>query len=379
MTTSLVQGVGGPLILQVFEFSGGPLVDLSTTPTITITSLSDGTVAVGPTTTGVTHPALGTYLYNWSAPVSAGLYQVLWNGTLAPSGTYQGVELVTVYLPANTTVGPCAGWDLDYGCDPNWDTYSPSLQAAATSYASTVLWAATGRRFGLCTRTIRPCGMDCTGGNLGGWGWGGGYYWSEGTWLPYIGFDGLWRNCWCGCNGTPGCCQCQVDCQVYLPGPAAAVLSVTVDGEVIDPATYRIDNGIWLVRTRETSDEANPPCWPEFQDYNVDSGNHTFIITYQQGLPVPAPLQRAGGELASEYAKACLGLPCRLPSRTTSIARQGVTISLTDVNVLLEKGLTGVATVDQLIRTYNPSGLVSALRVSSPDTERIRETTWFGV
>jgi len=378
MTTSLVQGTGGPLILEVFEFSGGPLVDLSSTPTITITSLSDGTVVVGPTTTGVTHPAVGTYLYNWTAPVSAGLYQVLWMGTLGASGNYQGAEIITVYQPSNVTVGPCDGWTIDPGCCSDWETYSSALKAAATSYATTVLWAATGRRFGLCTRTIRPCGRDCSGEGGGGWGWGGGYYWSEGTWMPYIGVDGAWRNCWCGCAGTPGCCMCRVDCQVYLPGPAATVLSVTVNGEVIDPTTYRIDNGIWLVRTRETPDQVDPPCWPQFQDYNVDNGDQTFIITYQQGLIVPQPLLRAAGELACEYAKACLGLPCRLPSRATSIARQGVSISLVDIDQLLERGLTGVTTVDQLIRSYNPGGLTSAMRIASPDTERIRETTWFG-
>jgi hypothetical protein len=372
VTTSLVSGTGGPLILEVFQFAGGPLIDLSGTPTITITSLSDGGVVVGPTTVGVTHPSVGTYLYNWSAPVSGGLYQAVWDGMLG-GDPYQGSEIFTVYSPSATTVGPCDGWNIDTGCCSDWAGYSSELKSAATSYASTVLWAATGRRFGLCTRTIRPCGRNCSDGNGG---FGGGWYWSQGTWMPYL-FNGVWRNCWCGCGGA-SCCGCNVNCQVYLPGPVAAVLSVEVDGEVIDPTTYRVDNGIWLVRTRTQAEdsEQDPPCWPVFQNYNFDSGEHTFFVTYQQGLPVPQPLLRAAGELACEYAKACLGLPCRLPARATSIARQGVSINLVDVNTLLERGLTGVATVDQLIAAYNPYGLKSAMRVVSPDTEIIRETTW---
>jgi hypothetical protein len=169
-----------------------------------------------------------------------------------------------------------------------------------------------------------------------------------------------------------------VDCQVFLPGPVAAVLSVEVDGEVVDPNTYRVDNGIWLVRTRTQAEDEDqdPPCWPMFQNYNFDSGEHTFFVTYQQGQAVPQPLLRAAGELACEYAKACLGLPCRLPSRVTSIARQGVTITASDIDALLDRGLTGITTVDQLIRSYNPGGLWVRTRVSSPDTEIIRETTW---
>ena len=30
-----------------------------------------------------------------------------------------------------------------------------------------------------------------------------------GTFMPYI-FNGVWRNCWCGCNGALGCCGCRV-------------------------------------------------------------------------------------------------------------------------------------------------------------------------
>lgn len=360
MSTSLVSGTGGPLILEVSLYAGGPLVDLLTLPTITITSLADGGIVVGPTTTGVLHPATGTYVYNWNAPVSGGLYLAVWDGMAVSGSPMQASEIVTVYSPSSSTVGPCDGWDPDVSCCPDWDTYSTTLQQSAIDYATFVLWAATGRRFGLCTRTVRPCtGAFCSEGVNG-------YYWADGGWKPYI-LNGVWRNGGCGC-------ACSISCQVYLPGPVNSIVSVMVDGEVVDPLTYRVDNGMWLVRTHN---ESSDDCWPATQDYNLDPpADNTFVVSYQRGIPVPSVLQRAAGELACEWAKACLGLPCRLPGRVTSISRQGVSVSMVNVMEMLDHGLTGVDTVDQIIMSINPYGLKSAMRVVSPDVEQIRETTW---
>jgi hypothetical protein len=108
----------------------------------------------------------------------------------------------------------------------------------------------------------------------------------------------------------------------------------------------------------------------------VDSGDNTFFVTYQQGLPVPSLLLRAAGELACEWARNCVGAACRLPQRVTSIARQGVTISLADVNQLLENNLTGLQTVDQIIHMFNPYRLASAMRIASPDLPVVRTTTY---
>jgi hypothetical protein len=363
VTTSFVSGTGGPLILEVTLYEGGALTDLLNTPTITITSLADGGVVTGPTATGVTHPAVGVYVYTWTAPVSGGTYLVVWDGSAVSGSPLQSSELVSVYAPSTSTVGPCDGWDIDTSCCGDWDTYSDALQQRATDYATMVMWAATGRRFGLCTRTVRPCGRTCQDSGTYG------YYWSEGTWMPYI-LNGVWRNCWCG---GPANCGCNRDCQVYLPGPVNSIISVTVDGDVVDPTTYRVDNGMWLVRTHDASTD---DCWPLTQNYNLNSGEDTFIVSYLKGLPVPASVLAAAGELACEYAKACLGAACRLPSRATSIARQGVSISMVDVDTLLQRGLTGVTAVDQVIRSVNPGGLSSPMRVSSPDVARIIETTW---
>lgn len=254
-------------------------------------------------------------------------------------------------LPCNFTVTT--------DCCDSWSEYTTELQTAAAEFGALVMWAATGRRYGLCERTARPCGRTC-GGNTAG------MYWSEGTWIPYI-FNGVWRNC-AGCTGG---CTCAPGCQVYLPGPVASipVTGVSQDGETVPEASWRVDNGQWLVRT-------DGECWPLCQDYNADSGAGVFTVTYFQGLPVPGPVARAAGELACEYAKACIGAECRLPSRIQSLTRQGMTVSMVDVDLLLEKGLTGITTVDQIIRAVNPYGLVSQMKISSPDLPVTRYTNF---
>lgn len=250
---------------------------------------------------------------------------------------------------------PC-NWDVDTSCCTDWDDYSPTLQTAAAEYGALIMWATTGRRFGLCQRTVRPCGLanNPSHGNAG-------YYWSEGTWVPYI-FNGVWRNC-SGCYGSGyGCCTCEPHCQVYLPGPVHSLPAsgVSIDGEIIDVDAWRVDDGEFLVRT-------DGDCWPTCQDYNVDTGTGAFIVTYYIGVEVPGVLLRAAGELACEYAKSCIGADCRLPQRMTSLSRQGVSVSLVDVDVMLRNGLTGLTTVDQVIRSFNPYGLTSKMKVSSPD------------
>ena len=260
---------------------------------------------------------------------------------------------------------PC-GWDVDTSCCPDWDTYSDSLQQAGAEYGAMIMWATTGRRFGLCERTVRPCG-----GYTSAWNLGGGSFYSEGAWVPYI-FNGVWRNCsGCGNSGF-GCCTCAPACEVWLPGPVHSIpaTGVSQDGEIVPVDAWRVDEAQWLVRT-------DGDCWPLCQDFNLDEGAGVFTVTYFKGLEVPGVLLRAAGELACEYAKSCLGAPCQLPQRMTSLSRQGVSVSLVDVDLMLRNGLTGLTTVDQVIRSFNPYGLTSKMRVSSPDYPSYPRITTF--
>lgn len=261
-------------------------------------------------------------------------------------------------MTGSPTTLPCAWPELNTGCCDDWSTFSPTLQLQATQYATLVLWAATGRRYGLCDLTVRPCGRECTGCSNG-------YYWSDGWWLPYI-WNGQWFNCWCGADFG---CTCDPKCRVYLPGPVNAVTQVTVDSSIIDPSEYRVYDNRWLVRLDTTA------CWPRCADFNVVSGTGFFEVQYQRGNPVPPALLSAAGSLACEYAKACMGQACRLPGRVVSVARQGVTVSLVDVDKLLEKNLTGLIEVDQVIVSLNPHGLKGRTRLYSPDVPAVRMIT----
>ena len=284
--------------------------------------------------------------------------------------------MVTVYTGNISPSLPCS-IDVDTSCCEEWDTYNTELQTAAAEYGALMIWAGTGRRFGTCTRTVRPCRRDCEDcGGAGGW------FWADGTWFPYI-LNGVWRNCMCGMGD--GCFTCRPDCQVWLEPPVASIVEVYFSGSgVIDPATYRVDDYQWLVRQGPAvTGSGVTDCWPIFNNLNFPvSGalapldNSAWQVTYNWGLAMPSVLSRAAGELACEWAKNCLGLPCRLPQRVTSISRQGVSVTLADVDQLLENGLTGLVTVDNLIRAFNPYRLTSRMKVASPDLPRIRKTTW---
>ena len=254
---------------------------------------------------------------------------------------------------------PC-DWEIDTSCCQTfWGTLTPEVQATATSYATMALWARTGRQYGACPVTVRPCGRWCNDAGVAG------YFWSAGTWLPYV-LDGQWYNCACGMGLG---CLCEPACQIYLPGPVAGVSEVRLDGVVVDPATYRVDDRRWLVRTGVGN------CWPMGQDYNVDSGPGTLFVDYTRGTALPSVLASAAGTLACEYAKACVGLECRLPAYITGLSRQGVDFTAVDPMFLLDRGFTGLWEVDGLIRDLNPGGLTHRPRLLSPDIAYPRITT----
>lgn len=266
-------------------------------------------------------------------------------------------------------VAPC-DWPVSFNtCCDCWDETPPDVRERAMTYASAVMWAATGKQFGQCPQTVRPCGRYCNGSTMG-------YFWNDGLfspYLPYI-FNGAWRNCWCGCGAGsgPGCCTCEPSQQIYLPGPVTGITSVIQDGVLVNAADYRVDDAKWLVRTTGT--------WPECQDYDSDAGlglfnENTLVVTYLRGDAVPQAVLDARDTLACEFAKACQGGPCRLPARVSTVARQGVQLTFTNIDQLIGSMFTGIPEVDQIIKAYNPAGLPRPMRVWSPDLPITRQVT----
>lgn len=254
--------------------------------------------------------------------------------------------------------GPCEDWPVYWTCEI--DTYSPELTGYAVSAATRILWALSGRRFGLCTATLRPCAEDCRDGGsypfFGSWEWRTGY--AMPPWdfyrLPY---------CSGGCGGT---CSCTDVSEVRLPSPVDSVVEVKLDGTPMVTGSYRLDNNRLLVRT-------DGGQWPYCNDLSKDDTQvGTWSVTAAYGQDVPDGARFAMGEMACEIVKAAQGEDCRLPPGVTQLVRQGVTIQYPDVGQLLKDGRTGLYLVDLFLASENPHGLRQRARFYSVDHPSVR-------
>lgn len=254
--------------------------------------------------------------------------------------------------------GPCT-WDLtvDDACCPGFSALPLAQRQRVLRLATKVMWAATGRRYGVCTNVVRPCGADRRCGDCGG------FYFFNGWMRPFI-LNGLWRNCSCGCP-----CDCRPHCQIKLAGWVDNVSQVLIDGVILAASAWRVDDNQWLVRT-------DGECWPRCQDYNVDvPAVGTLQVTYGRGEPVPLDVLDAASLLACEFAKSVCGdKTCRLPGRLQTLTRQGVTTSMVSIDMMLARNLTGLPEVDIVIMADNPYGRKQRAFFSSFDTDPRQRT-----
>lgn len=118
---------------------------------------------------------------------------------------------------------------------------------------------------------------------------------------------------------------------------------------------------------------ACPPC----QNYNLDLGEvGTWSVTYTIGVPVPPELDFAAGLYACEIAKLLVqDKSCVLPARVQSVSRQGIGVKFLDPDTLIEKGMTGLPLVDQIVKALNPYGLRQPSRVWYPGMPKTRTET----
>ncbi|MCZ7478885.1 hypothetical protein [Micromonospora sp. WMMC273] len=253
-------------------------------------------------------------------------------------------------------MGPCA-WEVTPTC-PDWNRYSEQQRADAIAVATLLLWAATGRRYGQCEVTVRPCNppppprlyvtYPVTGDAVSGDG-GGGYG-------PVLD-GGRWFNR-CGAG-----CSCSSRCEVLLDGPvtADAIVAVTVDGGVVPGSSYEMHDGNVLVRT-------DGLCWPSCADPATDQ----FQVTYLRGLPPPPALLAAAAMLACEVAAGGAGGPCRLPARMSSLTRQGVEVQVEQITDGTDPFVTGIPEVDRIVSALNPHRRHGPAVVLSPDLPTAR-------
>lgn len=205
----------------------------------------------------------------------------------------------------------------------------------AIADASLLLYYATGRQFGTCTATVRPCLA-------------------------------------CGCMGEGGCC-CEVSKIDLGLWPITAINSVHYDGAAQPLGDFHIDNFHELVRTNDQDP------WPRCTNlwaatggvHDNETEGYVFEIGITYGIAVPGLLERAARVLACELLNdACLG-ECKLPDRVTNISRRNLTMQVASAeDILRDNGGTGIYQVDLAVKTFNPSRLQSPSFVWNPQLSR---------
>jgi hypothetical protein len=171
---------------------------------------------------------------------------------------------------------------------------------------------------------------------------------TAGCGFPYKDRYGNWRN-----GGRAGVC-----CRVLLSHrPVGSILEVSDGGVVLDSSEYALE-GSWVRR--------RGACWTT----SLPCDDPELIVVYQGGVPFPAGTAAAVGEVACEYLAALQGGQCRLPSRATSITRQGVTVTLDTAAEFVGRRRIGLPVTDAWLESVAGSGPRVASRVYSPDVAR---------
>lgn len=214
----------------------------------------------------------------------------------------------------------------------------------AAQAASELLWMLSGRQFpGRRTTTIRLLAPQCSCDTVNPAGRR-----IDGELARWISLYGG-----CGCART-----------VLLPDPyVIEVLSVTLDGTVLSPGSYELEDRQRLVRL--------DGAWPLGSDADRDR----LVVTYAHGQDPPAGGVRAATALATSWLKQTVAGKCGIPSRTTQVTAEGVTIVFDDLDTFRQGG-TGVSEADVWLVAVNPSRLTRRSSVLSPDSLRAaREST----
>lgn len=322
---------------------------------------NDGNITLGPTTANITEQgATGIYLWNAPAAPAVGQYTLVWStdGTFDPD-TISTEELVVIAgsvapspipPPPDSDViteGPCTSWltgdDVADCCSSALETVGSMtvLLDDAADEASQLLYELSGHRWsGVCTRTVRPCHSSC------GCGW---QVLSRGHVVA------AWDSWDCGGRS----CGCQDLSRVRLSGYVRGVTQVKIDGLIVSPADYRVDEHRWLTRLDGSR-------WPACARLDLpDTEEGTFSVTYTYGKAPPLAGVNAARQLACQIFMSCAGSAgggggeCLIPDGVTRVTRQGITMdrAFFGLNKASGKWESGLDAVDRFLNAYNPHGL----------------------
>lgn len=251
----------------------------------------------------------------------------------------------------------------------------------AATFASSVLYELTGHRWnGLCTQTVRPCARRR---GYQGPAWPATVTppaWAIGAELPGPISWWTWRDGWgeCGCDLGPGPsgCTCRPQSRVPLGAyPVQSITSVKLDGATLVPGVdYRLVD-------KQLLERAPGLWWPVCQDLFAEATEpDTFEVVFEYGQEPPTAGATCASIYGLEVAQGLAGLECNLPSRVSSILRQGTTVSFVDPTTLAQNGLTGVPLVDTWIQAVNGGKRPHRpAAIASPDRLPQVEYRWPGL
>jgi hypothetical protein len=381
VVTTYVDNTGAPLLDTIMypdpdDPSGGTMIPMPLAGNVTAVRFMAQDEA-----TGVTDVDTAATLYETSDPATTGKVGYTpdasvidaehtrvawWRLTLTGGGNIDTPEFLWIVQPhgvaatsASQPTGVCQAW----ASNEDMAQFTPAaLDEDYTSWlteASEILYVLSARQYpGLCSQTVRPqratcgCWQVLDRGHVvmpTDWQWIGGQWWAESE-----AFQGY------GCGMLYA---------IRLAGWVRQITQVRIGGAVVDSATYRVDRHEWLVRLTDPATGQNPG-WPACQDMSLpDGAAGTFDVTYQWGRTPPIAGVRAAATLA--YQLYLADNPrgrgqCKLPAGWTSVARQGITITRSQIQRLSTEG-TGIVGIDAFLTSSNPGGLDRPPAVYSRD------------
>lgn len=227
--------------------------------------------------------------------------------------------------------------------DPPTEEEQAAYDAAAAARESAkdvavqVLWALSGRQFGLQTVTARPSSTRryWQGVDLFGW-----YSIDGDNWLPYD-----WRNR-----------SVHSPMAAPLPGPVYIdddhPVTVKLAGITLDPADYAVEGNVLYRRGSQ--------AWPR-QDLGrpLDEAG-TWSATYTRGIPVPPGVDRLTALLAASILKE--QDKCRVPENVVAKSSRGVSYDFDPLR-FMAAGKTGIREIDRWLMAVNPNHLACAPEV----------------
>lgn len=251
--------------------------------------------------------------------------------------------------------GPCTAWVTlgEVQAQPGAENLSDLALLEAIDVASELLYRFSGRQFaGECSDVVLPLKRfyNVGGGFPSAW-----WYWR--SWWGYHTCGRPPQRAG-GCSGLP-----ELTLGAY---PVREVQEVRIDGLVVDPTFYRVDDRRWLVWIDQTGDFGC--CHNLAADPMTDLD--TFQVTFTWGQAPPTAGVVAARTLAIELARANANLSCSLPQRVTSVTMQSISYVLLDPMAFLDKGRTGIYSVDLFLNAVNPHSLARRSTVISPDFPR---------